>query len=67
MIDTVSNEVVKIIPVGKRPWNMGLTPDGKKLYVANGKSNSVSVIDTEILEAIKEIIVGESPWGVVVY
>jgi YVTN family beta-propeller protein len=46
---------------------MGLTPDGKKLYVANGKSNSVSVIDTEILEAIKEITVGESPWGVVVY
>jgi len=44
-----------------------LTPDGKKLYVANGKSNSVSVIDTEILEAIKEITVGESPWGVVVY
>ena len=34
------------IPVGQRPWNMALTPDGKKLYVANGRSNSVSVIDT---------------------
>lgn len=45
---------------------MDMTSGGKKLYVANGKSNSVSVIDTEALIVIKEIPVGESPWGVVV-
>jgi len=45
---------------------MALTPDGKKLYVANGRSNSVSVIDTTALAVVKEIPVGELPWGVIV-
>jgi YVTN family beta-propeller protein len=43
-----------------------VTPDGKKLYVANGRSNSVSVIDTESNTKITDIAVGELPWGVVI-
>jgi len=66
VIDVATNKVVSEIPVGKRPWNMALTPDGKKLYVANGRSNSVSVIDTQGLKVIKEIPVGELPWGVAI-
>jgi YVTN family beta-propeller protein len=46
---------------------MAITPDGKKLFVANGRSNSVSVIDTEKLQVSSEIKVGETPWGVVIY
>ena len=45
---------------------MAITPDGKKLYVANGRSNSVSVIDAVELKPITEISVGELPWGVVI-
>jgi YVTN family beta-propeller protein len=45
---------------------MAITPDGKKLYVANGRSNSVSVIDAVELKAIGEVKVGETPWGVVI-
>jgi YVTN family beta-propeller protein len=45
---------------------MALTPDGKKLYVANGRSNSVSVIDAEAMTRLRDIPVGEAPWGVVV-
>jgi YVTN family beta-propeller protein len=45
---------------------MGLTPDGRKLYVANGRSNSVSVIDTQTQTKIRDIAVGALPWGVVV-
>jgi YVTN family beta-propeller protein len=56
-----------MITVGKRPWNMAITSDSKKLYVANGRSNSVSVIDTEKLQVISEIKVGETPWGVVIF
>jgi len=52
--------------VGKRPWNMALTVGGKKLYVANGRSNSVSVIDTQGLRTLKSISVGELPWGVAI-
>ncbi|HEV2007899.1 MAG TPA: hypothetical protein VGQ88_04165 [Burkholderiales bacterium] len=43
-----------------------MTPDGKKLYVANGRSNSVSVIDTETYQKLTDITVGELPWGVVI-
>jgi YVTN family beta-propeller protein len=52
--------------VGQRPWNMALTPDGRKLYVANGRSNSVSVIDTEARKKLADIPVGELPWGVAI-
>jgi YVTN family beta-propeller protein len=46
---------------------MGITPDGQRLYVANGKSNSISVIDTGKMAVIQEVPVGEAPWGVVVH
>ena len=54
------------IAVGKRPWNMALTPDGGKLYVACGRSNAVAVIDTATNAKIAEIAVGELPWGVAI-
>jgi YVTN family beta-propeller protein len=39
--------------------------DGKKLLVANGRSDCVTVIDTDSLSAKTEIPVGSLPWGVV--
>jgi YVTN family beta-propeller protein len=45
---------------------MALTPDGGKLYVANGRSNSVSVIDTAARQKVAEIKVGNTPWGVLI-
>ena len=67
MIDTASNTIVATIPVGKRPWNMALTPDGRKLYVACGRSNAVAVIDTGSNQKIADVPVGELPWGVVIH
>ena len=64
--NTASNTVTQTIKVGNRPWNMGLTADGAKLYVANGRSNTVSVIDTATKKELKQIKVGEQPWGVVI-
>jgi len=45
---------------------MALTPDGKKLYVAVGRSNAVAVIDTVTYAKVAEIPVGELPWGVAI-
>jgi YVTN family beta-propeller protein len=45
---------------------MAITPDGKKLYVANGRSDNVSVIDTATNTKLRDIPVGTRPWGVVV-
>jgi len=64
VIDTAKDEVTATIKVGQRPWNMAITRDGAKLYVANGRSDSVSVIDTAKNAVIKEIPVGKTPWGV---
>ncbi|MEO5732185.1 MAG: hypothetical protein ABIQ87_00660, partial [Rubrivivax sp.] len=63
---TASNTIVATIGVGQRPWNMALTPDGKKLYVACGRSGAVSVIDTERNLKITDIKVGKLPWGVAI-
>jgi YVTN family beta-propeller protein len=46
---------------------MALTKDGAKLYVANGRSDSVSVIDTAKNAKIKDIKVGKTPWGVAIF
>ena len=43
---------------------MAITRDGAKLYIANGRSNSVSVIDTAKNIRIKDVPVGNTPWGV---
>jgi YVTN family beta-propeller protein len=66
VIDTATNHIIATIPTGQRPWNMALTPDGKKLYVATGRSNSVSVIDTVQNVKLRDIAVGKLPWGVVI-
>jgi YVTN family beta-propeller protein len=45
---------------------MAITPDGAKLYVANGRSGTVSVIDTASNRRIADIAVGKLPWGVAI-
>jgi len=66
VLDSASLQIVATIAVGQRPWNMALTPDGKKLYVACGRSGSVSVIDTESRAKLSDIPVGKLPWGVAI-
>jgi YVTN family beta-propeller protein len=61
VIDAVGDSVIGRISVGLRPWGIALSPDGRRLYTANGKSNSVSVIDTESRQVIATIAVGERP------
>ena len=41
-----ANYVVSRIPVGSAPKGLALSPDGKRLYVANRTDDSISVIDT---------------------
>jgi len=46
---------------------MGLTPDGRKLYVACGRSNLAVVVDTDTYAKIAEVPVGDLPWGVAIW
>jgi YVTN family beta-propeller protein len=44
---------------------MALSPDGKTLYVANGRRGTVSLIDTASRQILRTIAdVGARPWGI---
>lgn len=43
--DTAARRLVTATPVGQRPALIARAPDGRTLYVANGASRSVSVLD----------------------
>jgi YVTN family beta-propeller protein len=45
---------------------MALTPDGTKLYVACGRSGTVTVIDVNQAARVADIAVGKLPWGVAI-
>jgi YVTN family beta-propeller protein len=58
--------VSRTIAVGRRPWGVALSRDGRSLYVANGLSDDISIVDTEAGKVIASVKVGRRPWGVAV-
>lgn len=52
--------VVKRIPTGSNPKGLALSPDGKKLYVAERLQDRIAVINTETLETTGSIKLGGS-------
>jgi len=52
--------------VGKRAWGLALTNDESKLYVANGLSDDVSIIDTGSQRVIKSVPAGLVPYGILI-
>jgi len=60
---TVKNTIVE---VGPRPWGIGITARGDRLYTANGSTGDVSVIDTATGSVSRHVAVGGSPWGIAV-
>ena len=52
--------------VGDNPIGVAVSPDGSKVYVANHKSDAVSVIDTSTNNVTSTVNVGYGPWGVAV-
>ena len=66
VIDPKTYEVKDYILVGQRPWHLELSPDQKKLYVANGLTNDMTIIDVDEPQG-REIGAGRAAaWGVAV-
>jgi YVTN family beta-propeller protein len=55
VIDTARDNVIANIYVGGQPFGISVTPDGKKVFVANRFDNNVSVINTETNNVIAKI------------
>src|SRR5580700_4335798 len=54
VIDTVNFKVLKIItlPEGSRPERVRVSPDGRKVYVSNGRSGTISVLDSHTYQLL---------------
>jgi YVTN family beta-propeller protein len=63
VLDAGTLKAVARIPVGRRPWGLALSRDGRWLYTANGLSDTVSMIDTRTRHVVASIRVGKRPWG----
>ena len=66
VIDTATNTVTNTVPVGSFPKGITVSPDGKKVYVANSWNDNVSVIDTDINTVTATIPVGRFPEGIAI-
>jgi YVTN family beta-propeller protein len=53
-----ANYVSARIPVGRAPKGLALSPDGKRLYVANRMDDTITVVDTAVRRAISTIALG---------
>jgi YVTN family beta-propeller protein len=64
--------VIKTISLGKEGWENGspssiaINPQTNMVYVVNGNSDTVTVIDSTSNEVVDTIIVGREPWDVAV-
>src|ERR1035437_410068 len=59
VIDTATNNITATVNVGKQPFRVVVSSDGKKVYVVNRKSNFVSVIDTGTNTVATTVYVGQ--------
>lgn len=54
------------MPVGKRPRGVTTSPEGRRVYVANSNSDTVTVLDARSLAVIRSGPAGIDPEGLVV-
>jgi PQQ-dependent catabolism-associated beta-propeller protein len=66
VVDVASRRVKDYVLVGKRAWGVALSPDERTLYVVNGKSDDMSVIDTKRLKVMRSVPAGRVPHDVIV-
>ncbi len=61
-----SDQVTATIPVGDNPIGVAVDPAGRRVFVANYASNSVSVIDADTLSVVATVATGVQPMAVAV-
>ncbi|MGY3681815.1 YncE family protein [Streptomyces sp. TE33382] len=50
IIDTATREVTATVPVGRRPFDVDVSPDGREVYATGHDSFDVTTVDTRTLE-----------------
>jgi len=67
VVDTDEFKVLKVVdlPAGSRPMSVKVSPDGKRIYVSDGRAGTISVLDAHTRAQLGSIRVGQRPWGIV--
>ncbi len=65
-ISVASLAVDQVIPVGKVPKFLAVTPDGTKLVVSNWCGDDVSIVDTATGQEMRRVHVGRNPRGLAI-
>ena len=58
--------VARTIAVGEKPEHAAISPDGRRVYVSNSGSGTVSVIDAASGEVVTTVQVGKTPGAILV-
>lgn len=66
VVDTATRQVVKVLHAGSDPEQFALSRDGKRLFVANEDSATLSVVDVANGTIVQRVPVGREPEGVAV-
>lgn len=64
IVDTATQKVVQVLHAGSDPEQFALSPDGKKLFVANEDAATLSVVDAASGRITASVPVGREPEGV---
>ena len=65
-VNVATREIEGYTLVGSRAWDVRLSPDESLLYVANGLSDDMSIIDLESRRNIRTISTGRIPYTVLI-
>lgn len=64
IVDAVTREILKYVLVGRRPWGLAITSDDKQLFVLNGLSDDVTIVDVEKMRPMRTRRTGLVPHSV---
>ena len=64
VVDVQAHKVVQVLPAGSDPEQFDIDRSGRRLYVANEDSGTLSVVDIARGEVLTRIAVGREPEGV---
>jgi len=65
-VDVATRKVTDRVLVGKRAWGLGLDAAEKTLYVVNGLSDDLTIVDVASARPLKTVKVGRVPHSVMV-
>jgi YVTN family beta-propeller protein len=63
VIDAGSRKILKTAPIGKRPDQIAISPDGTILYVTSRHENKLLIVSATDLRVIGEVVTGKDPHG----